>query len=90
MTTSFLRPLSVQLPPQGAYEFLPQVFIYEDTSAAGLEALINAEKVTLGGDVDNFWVIESVEYQVTYAPIPMDNSRVLYSALVHATQIRKI
>lgn len=88
MATSFLRPRSVQLPPQGAYDYIPVVKLYESDSAAGLEALLSGGFGVESLDPDNYYVIESIEYEVEYKPAPMAEWR--YSALVWATQVLKV
>ncbi len=83
MATRFLKPKSVQHTRMGAYEYRPHFVVLEAGSAADLQALINTEVgvSTLNND-DRYFVIEDVEYQVTYAP-----GGVVYSAMVWITEV---
>ncbi|MDB4312221.1 hypothetical protein N9937_02200 [bacterium] len=85
MTTSYLKPRSVELPAQGAFQFRPSVFLLEDSSMAGLQAQLNAEVVTQQSDPANYWVIEDIQYVVS-----KDSPGMLYSVMIWATQVEKI
>jgi hypothetical protein len=87
----FLRPVSVQEPPQGDFKYLPVVIIKEAATAAELEVLLNLGSVVQSEETDWFWVIERIDYEVAVLqPMIGGNPAILsYSALVHATQVIK-
>jgi hypothetical protein len=89
VATKFLRPTSVVQPYGGDFDYLPQVFLYEDTTIAGLEAQLSDRATIQAVDPDNYWVVESVEYQVvvTKHALGMDPAEMNYSAMVYATQV---
>jgi hypothetical protein len=92
VANSFLKPRSIALPTQGAFKFVPEVIIHESDTAAGLAALLNGDVVVQSSDLDNFYVVEHVEYQVAVLqPMLGGNPPILsYSALVHLTRANKI
>jgi hypothetical protein len=87
----FLRPRSVNEPPQGDYIYIPVVIIKEAATAAELEVLLNLGATGQSLDTDWFWVIERIDYEVAVLqPMIGGNPAILsYSALVHATQVIK-
>ena len=88
MPTQYLKPKSVDLPSQGAFEFRPVVLIFEEMSAAALQVSMTAAMVAQTVDATQYFTIESIDYEVTYKPPPMD--LMSYSALVHATEVKII
>ena len=92
MTTSFLKPRSVIDPPQGALQYSPEIFGYEGDTLAELVTAMNAGAGIQAVDPDNFYVVESVEYQVavTKPAIGMTPAEMKYSALVWATRCERI
>ena len=89
---AFLKPRSVDAPPQGDHTFIPKVVVLEADSAAGLSALLSADFATNAASSTAYWVIESVKYQVvvTQPAVGMQPAELRYSALVHATQVAKV
>ena len=89
---AFLQPRSVAAPPQGDFTFPPVVKIYEADSAAGLELLMDGDFSIQAASIAEFWVIESVQYATTVVKpeVGMNPAVVLYSALVWATQVKKV
>ena len=85
--TQFLHPMSVRLPSQGGYKFEPAFRVYEDTTAAGLQAQLSGQANIDAQDPSNLWVVEEIEFQTTFAPTPMDQDRVLYSCMVWLTKV---
>ena len=88
MTTSFLKPRSVIDPPQGALQYIPEIFGYEGDTLAELVTAMNGGAGIQAVDPDNFYVVESIEYQVTLVkanPLAMK-----YSALVWATRCERL
>jgi hypothetical protein len=87
----FLKPRSVNEPPQGDFLYLPVVVIKEAATAAELEALLNIGANGQSLDTDWFWVIERIDYEVVVVKpeVGMNPAVLLYSALVHATQVIK-
>lgn len=92
VTRAFLKPRSVDTPPQGDFEFLPQVTLYESDTAAGLEAAMDIGATNQSQDLDNYWVVESVEYQVAVLQhaIGMNPAVLSYSALVWSTRAHRV
>jgi hypothetical protein len=92
VANAFLRPRSIAQPSQGRYEYFPEAVIHESDTAAGLEALLNGTVSVQSTDVDNYYVVESVEYQVAVVQTMLGgNPPILsYSALVHLTRVNKI
>ena len=92
VSRSFLQPRSVTKPSQGDFQYTPIVEIFEADSAAGLQALLVADVGAQSVDNENFWVIESIEYQVAVPKpaIGMNPAEMKYSALVWATQVKKV
>jgi hypothetical protein len=92
VANSFLRPRSISQPSQGRYEYFPEAVIHEADTAAGLEALLAGTVYVQSTDVDNYYVVESVEYQVVVVQTMLGgNPPILsYSALVHLTRVNKV
>ena len=89
---AYLKPRSVDVPPQGDFVYPPVVKIYEADSAAGLEALLSADFGIQQQSITEFWVIESIQYATTVLAqeLGMQVAVVKYSALVHATKVEKV
>jgi hypothetical protein len=92
MATRWLHPRSVSLPSQGAYQFLPKVILHEAATAAELQDLLNVGAISQSTDPDNYYVVESIEYQVAVLQTMLGgNPPILsYSALVRLTQVQII
>ena len=92
VSRAFLKPRSVDIPPQGDYEYLPIIRLVESDSAAGLEALLSTGFGVDSQSVYELYVVESVEYSTTVVKfaVGMNPGEVLYSALVWATQARRV
>jgi hypothetical protein len=86
---AFLRPRSVAEPPQGDFRYLPEVRIYTDTTAAGLQAQLDIEFDVSAASVQELWVIESIQYAVVVTQ-PGPNPDMEYSALVWATKVERV
>jgi hypothetical protein len=86
---AWLKPKSVALPSQTYAQYTPLVVIKEAPTAAELEVMLNAEASIRSLDVQNYYVVESVEYQVAVLqPMIGGNPAILsYSALVHITRV---
>ena len=82
MANKWLQPRSVIPPVQTPLEFRPRVLLLEDTTMAGLQAQLENETNLNAVDPANYWVIESIEYQVTPGPGMGKH----YSVCIHATQ----
>lgn len=89
---AYLRPRSVDNPPQGDFQYSPAMVILEDTTQAGLQAQLVSEFNTNAQDMDRFWVIEQVEYTVvvTNPATGVSPAKLLYSVLVWATKAEKV
>ena len=89
---AYLKPRSVDVPPQGDFVFPPVVKIFESDTAAGLEALLDADFSIQQQSITEFWVIESIQYAVTVIrpEVGMNPAVVRYSALVWATKVGKV
>ena len=92
VSRAFLKPVTVEPLPQGDFEYGPVVNVYESDTAQGLEDLMAGAATTNAQATDWFWVIESVQYQVVVTKPAVGNNpaEMLYSALVWATQVRKV
>lgn len=89
---AFLKPRSVDKPPQGDFVYLPQIFLLEDTTQAGLEAQFTAQTEIRQQSIAEFWVVESVQYStaVTAPKTGMNPAEMLYSVMIHATKCLKV
>ena len=89
MANKFLRPTSVVQPYGGDFDYLPHVLLLESTTMDGLQEQLNTRVTIQVVDPDNYWVIESVEYQVTVTSPKKGNTpaEMNYSALIYATQV---
>jgi hypothetical protein len=89
---AYLKPRSVDVPPQGDFVFPPVVKIFESDTAAGLEALLDADFGIEQQSITEFWVIESIQYAVVVTAMwaGMTPPVLLYSALVWATKVEKV
>ena len=85
---AFLKPTSVNIPPQGDFSFLPVVKAFEADSIAALNALLDVDFGVQAQSTTEYWVVEDVKYQVFLTPPPMP--AVKYSALVHATKVNRV
>ena len=88
--TRYLKPKSVEHSTQGDFTYYPRFFLLEDTTMAGLQSQIDFQVNVDAFNVGSFWVVEEIEYQVTFAPTPMDNDRVIYSCMIWATEVEQI
>jgi hypothetical protein len=89
---AYLKPRSVDVPPQGDFVFPPVVKIFESDTAAGLEALMDADFGIQQESITEFWVIESIQYSVSVIKLETgaNDHMALYSALVWATKVEKV
>jgi len=89
---AYLKPRSVDVPPQGDFVYPPVVKLFESDTSAGLQALLNADFGIDQQDLTAFWVIESVQYAVAVTKMAQGNNsaELLYSALVWATRVEKV
>ena len=85
VSRSFLRPKSVDEPPQGDFEYIPIIQGFEDTTLAGLNAQLSLDRQARAQSVTSYYVIEEIEYQVVYTPM-----NTLYSCMIWATEIRRV
>lgn len=92
VSRAFLKPNSVNAPTQGDFEYIPEVYGYEDATLAGLVGQINLAINTLSTDLDNFYVVEDVQYQtaVLSLELGMNPASVSYSALVRVTRVHRV
>lgn len=92
VTKAFLKPVTVEPPPQGDYRYRPLVVVLEADSAAELQALFVAEVAVQSQDTTAYYVLESVEYQVVVVKLVVGNQPavVKYSALLHISQALKV
>lgn len=92
VSRAFLKPRSVDIPPQGDYQYLPIIRLVEADSASGLEALLSTGFGIDSQSVDELYVVESIQYSTTVAKAAQGNNPaiVLYSALVWATQAKRV
>lgn len=92
VTRAYLKPRSVERPPQGDFSYLPVVKLHEADTAAGLEALMDTEFGVNSLATTELWVIESIEYQVAVLKpaVGMNPAQLSYSALIHATRAKKV
>ena len=86
MANKWLQPRSVLPPVQTPLQYQPRVLLLEDTTMAGLQAQLENEVNLNSVDPVNYWVVESIHYQVTPSP----GMGMHYSVLVHATQCIEI
>ena len=89
VSRAYLKPRSVDQPPQGDFEYLPIIKGFEDSTLAGLNAQLDAEKQVQAQSVDYFYVVEEIEYQVVVTKLG-PNPDMLYSAMVFGWEIRKV
>jgi hypothetical protein len=89
---AYLKPRSVDVPPQGDFVFPPVVKIFEAGTAAGLQALLDADFGIEQQSLTEFWVVESIQYAVVVTAMTsgMTPAELLYSALVWATKVEKV
>ena len=89
---AYLKPRSVDVPPQGDFTFPPVVRLFEADSALGLELLLAADFSVQQTSITEFWVIEAIQYATTVIrqESGMHPAVVLYSALVWATKVEKV
>jgi hypothetical protein len=85
---AWLRPRSINLPSQTNAEYTPIVVIKEAATAIELQDLLNVDAGIRADDTDNYFVVESVDYQVAVLqPMIGGNPAILsYSALVHISR----
>jgi hypothetical protein len=86
---AWLRPRSVNLPSQTAAQYTPIVVLKEAATLADLQDLLNVDAGIRAEDTDNYYVVESVEYQVAVLQSMLGgNPPILsYSALVHISRV---
>ena len=89
---AFLRPRSVDDPPQGDYEYKPRIIGFEDVTLAGLLAKILASTEFQALSLDVFWVVEEIEYEVVVTKLAVGGlpAELNYSCLVWYTEALKI
>lgn len=89
---AYLKPRSVDVPPQGDFVFPPVVKLFEADTAAGLQALLDVDFGIEQQSITEFWVIESIQYAVVVTAMwsGMTPPVLLYSALVWATKVEKV
>ena len=86
--TVYLKPQSMDMPPQGDWSFTPIFRLFEDSTMAGLEAQLVAGAGVQGIDEPNRYVIEEIEYQVTLVKaMPLEMN---YSCMVWASKAERI
>ena len=85
MKTSHVNP-GMPLPSQGAYDFQPLVYFMEDSSMAGLQDQLYNKTEAMDDDETIYYVLHSVEYQVTR----VRNNVLNYSVCLHATIAKKV
>lgn len=91
VTRAFLKPASMEhAAPQGDFQYLPVIRLYEASTAAQLEADMNAQFGGQSADDTAYFVIESIQYQVAVTRLHNNQPDVRYSALVHATSMVKV
>lgn len=92
VTRAFLRPKSVNEPPQGDFEYIPLFQAFEDTTLAGLNAQLDLDIQAQAQSTTSYYVIEEIEYQVvvTQPKTGMVGPELLYSCMIWATEIRKV
>lgn len=89
---AYLKPRSVDVPPQGDFAYPPVVKLFEADTAAGLEAMMDADFGIQRQSITEYWVIESIQYAVVVTAMwsGMVPPKLLYSALVWATKVEKV
>ena len=65
VTRAFLKPITVQQPPQGDYEYIPEVHGYEGSTLTELINQMNLGVGVLSLDLENYYVVEDVQYETT-------------------------
>ena len=89
VTRAFLKPRSVDGPPQGDFVYVPLFLFFESTTLAGLRAQLDAETQLQQQSTLELYVIEEIEYQVVVTQSG-PNPGMLYSAMVWATKAVKV
>ena len=89
---AFLKPRSVDKPPQGDFEYIPIMLVVESDSAAGLEDELNIGTTTQAQDTTAYYVVESVQYSTTVLQqaVGMNPAVVKCSALIWITRALKV
>ena len=84
--------MSVREPPQGDFTFLPVVKAFEDTTLAGLNSQLDASFGVQSQSVQELWVLEEIEYQVsvTKTAVGGNPAELHYSALIWATKVQRV
>lgn len=92
VTRAFLRPVTVEPPPQGDFEYIPEVYGYEGDTMAELIDAMNGGVGTQSTDLENYFVVEDIQYQVavTKPAVGNNSAELLYSAMVWATRVHKV
>ena len=79
----------MEVPPQGSFRYYHEIRVFEADSAAELETLVNnAVDIGLAGDSDNWWIVESVDYEIYTTPPPMPT--VKFTVLIHGARAEKV
>ena len=89
---AWLRPVSVREPPQGDFSYLPIVRAFEDTTLAGLNSQLDASFGVQSQSVQELWVLEEIEYQVSVTKPAIGGmpAELHYSALIWATKVERV
>ena len=84
---AWIKPKSVDIPPQGDFTFLPVVKAFEDTTLAGLNSQLAADFPTRAQSTQELWVLEEIEYQVSVTKPALGGmpAELHYSAMIWAT-----
>jgi hypothetical protein len=82
----------MDMPVQGDFEYTPLVILFEDSTMDGLQVQMNVSAQIQGQDIDDFFIIEEIEYQVvvTKQIDGMNPPELIYSAMVHVSHAHRI
>jgi hypothetical protein len=93
MPRKFLKPRSVDIPPQGEFYFIPIIIVHEADTAQGLEDLFDLGMARYQAETPlDFYVVESVSYTVNVLVAQSGGTPAVmsYSALAWVTQCKRI
>ena len=92
VTRAFLKPITVNPPPQGDYKYRPILLVIEANSASELQAMFESEMQIQSVDTTAYYVVESIGYQIAVVrpATGQEEAEVKYSALIHITQVQRI
>jgi hypothetical protein len=93
MPRKFLKPRSVDIPPQGEFHYIPIIIVHESDTAQGLEDLFDLGLTRYQAETPlDFYVVESVSYTVSVIVEQMGSTPAVmsYSALAWVTQCKRV